>query len=96
MNSVISAATIEARNSEWDVLGIMDGFQHLLDSRSRPPRTKEPDVPRQELKVRLIAGSEVTFMATPSPGGRSVGVHDAEGVGKRPVRLGNKMLSCRT
>jgi hypothetical protein len=29
MNSVISAATIEARNSGWDVLGIMDGFEHL-------------------------------------------------------------------
>jgi hypothetical protein len=25
MNSVISAATIEAGNSGWDVLGIMDG-----------------------------------------------------------------------
>src|SRR5207247_7506556 len=33
MNSVISAATIEARNSGWDVLGIMDGFQHLIDGR---------------------------------------------------------------
>ena len=31
MNSVISAATIEARNSGWDVVGIMDGFQHLMD-----------------------------------------------------------------
>ena len=31
MNSVISAATIEARNSGWDVLGIMDGFQHLIE-----------------------------------------------------------------
>ncbi len=33
MNSVISAATIEARNSGWDVLGIVDGFQHLIDGR---------------------------------------------------------------
>ena len=33
MNSVISAATIEARNSGWDVLGIMDGFQHLIEGR---------------------------------------------------------------
>ncbi|MFN2543326.1 MAG: diphosphate--fructose-6-phosphate 1-phosphotransferase [Actinomycetota bacterium] len=30
MNSVISAATIEARNSGWEVLGILDGFQHLI------------------------------------------------------------------
>jgi ATP-dependent phosphofructokinase / diphosphate-dependent phosphofructokinase len=33
MNSVISAATIEARNSGWDVLGIMDGFQNLIEGR---------------------------------------------------------------
>jgi 6-phosphofructokinase 1 len=34
MNSVISAATIEARNSGWDVLGIMDGFTHLIEGRT--------------------------------------------------------------
>ncbi len=33
MNSVISAATIEARNSGWEVLGIVDGFQHLIEGR---------------------------------------------------------------
>jgi 6-phosphofructokinase 1 len=33
MNSVISAATIEARNSGWDVVGILDGFQHLMEGR---------------------------------------------------------------
>src|SRR5690349_24323187 len=40
MNSVIAAATIEARNSGWDVRGIMDGFQHLTAGRAeqaRPP-----------------------------------------------------------
>jgi 6-phosphofructokinase 1 len=31
MNSVISAATIEARNSGWEVIGILDGFRHLID-----------------------------------------------------------------
>ncbi|HXY73077.1 MAG TPA: diphosphate--fructose-6-phosphate 1-phosphotransferase [Actinomycetota bacterium] len=30
INSVISAATIEARNSGWDVVGILDGFEHLI------------------------------------------------------------------
>ncbi len=30
MNSVISAATIEAVNSGWEVLGILDGFEHLI------------------------------------------------------------------
>ncbi len=34
MNSVISAATIEARNSSWDVVGILDGFQHLIEGRT--------------------------------------------------------------
>jgi hypothetical protein len=38
MNSVISAATIEARNSGWDVLGIMDGFQHLIEGRIEQAR----------------------------------------------------------
>ncbi|HEX9376314.1 MAG TPA: diphosphate--fructose-6-phosphate 1-phosphotransferase [Actinomycetota bacterium] len=30
MNSVISAATIEAVNSGWEVVGILDGFDHLI------------------------------------------------------------------
>ena len=38
MNSVISAATIEARNSGWDVVGIMDGFQHLIEGRAGEAR----------------------------------------------------------
>jgi ATP-dependent phosphofructokinase / diphosphate-dependent phosphofructokinase len=33
MNSVISAAAIEARNSGWEVTGILDGFQHLIEGR---------------------------------------------------------------
>jgi 6-phosphofructokinase 1 len=31
INSVISAATIEAINSGWEVVGILDGFQHLIE-----------------------------------------------------------------
>ena len=38
MNSVITAATIEARKSGWDVLGIMDGFQHLIEGRIEETR----------------------------------------------------------
>ena len=38
MNSVISAATIQARNSGWDVLGIMDGFEHLIEGRIEEAR----------------------------------------------------------
>jgi len=29
INSVIAAATIEAVNSGWEVVGILDGFSHL-------------------------------------------------------------------
>jgi 6-phosphofructokinase len=31
INSVISAATIEACNSGWEVVGILDGFSHLIE-----------------------------------------------------------------
>ena len=34
INSVISAATIEAINSGWEVLGIRDGFKHLIAGRT--------------------------------------------------------------
>ncbi len=34
INSVISAATIEARNTGWDVVGILDGFDHLIRGES--------------------------------------------------------------
>src|SRR2546428_4408775 len=30
INSVISAATIEAVNSGWEGIGILDGFEHLI------------------------------------------------------------------
>jgi 6-phosphofructokinase 1 len=33
INSAISAATIEAINSGWDVVGIRDGFRHLIGGR---------------------------------------------------------------
>jgi 6-phosphofructokinase len=39
MNSVISAATIEAVNSGWEVVGLEDGFEHLIrgsDEHIRP------------------------------------------------------------
>src|SRR3974390_227872 len=39
MSSVISAATIEARNSGGDVLGIMDGFLHLIEGRIEETRS---------------------------------------------------------
>src|SRR5439155_26480208 len=38
MNSVISAATIEAVNSGWEVVGILDGFEHLIRGSTRETR----------------------------------------------------------
>ena len=47
INSVISAATIEARNSGWDVLGILDGFEHLVKgSTDHVQELQIPDVSR--------------------------------------------------
>jgi 6-phosphofructokinase 1 len=44
---VISAATIEARNSGWDVLGILDGFEHLVKgSTDHVQELQIPDVSR--------------------------------------------------
>ncbi len=35
MNSVISAATIEAVNTGWEVVGILDGFEHLMEGETK-------------------------------------------------------------
>jgi ATP-dependent phosphofructokinase / diphosphate-dependent phosphofructokinase len=54
INSVISAATIEARNSGWDVVGILDGFDHLIKGETGfvVPLTI-PDVSR----IHVLGGS---------------------------------------
>ena len=64
MNSVISAATIEARNSGWDVLGIMDGFQHLIEGRTEEVRSLSiGDVSR----IHVLGGSIIrTSRANPT------------------------------
>src|SRR5215469_14845356 len=53
MNSVISAATIEARNSGWDVVGIMDGFEHLIEGRIEARPLSITDVSR----IHVLGGS---------------------------------------
>ena len=64
MNSVISAATIEARNSGWDVLGIMDGFEHLIEGRIEEARPLSiTDVSR----IHVLGGSVIrTSRANPT------------------------------
>jgi ATP-dependent phosphofructokinase / diphosphate-dependent phosphofructokinase len=54
MNSVISAATIEAVNSGWEVVGILDGFEHLIEGSTVETRPLEiTDVSR----IHVLGGS---------------------------------------
>jgi 6-phosphofructokinase 1 len=54
INSVISAATIEAVNSGWEVVGILDGFQHLMEgSVEHVHPLSIPEVSR----IHLLGGS---------------------------------------
>jgi ATP-dependent phosphofructokinase / diphosphate-dependent phosphofructokinase len=54
MNSVIASATIEAVNSGWEVVGILDGFSHLIEgSTDRVLPLSIPDVSR----IHLTGGS---------------------------------------
>ena len=53
MNSVISAATIEARKLGWDVLGIMDGFEHLIEGQTEVRPLSITDVSR----IHALGGS---------------------------------------
>jgi ATP-dependent phosphofructokinase / diphosphate-dependent phosphofructokinase len=63
INSVISAATIEAQNSGWDVVGILDGFQHLIEGSTDAvlPLTI-PDVSR----IHVLGGS-ILFTSRANP-----------------------------
>jgi 6-phosphofructokinase len=54
MNSVIAAATIEAVNTGWEVVGILDGFSHLMQGRTdQVVPLRIPDVSR----IHLLGGS---------------------------------------
>ena len=74
MNSVISAATIEARNSGWDVLGIMDGFQHLIEGRLEEARPLSiTDVSRIH-----VQGGSIIRTSRANPTVRDEGAADPE------------------
>jgi 6-phosphofructokinase len=54
MNSVISAATIEAVNTGWEVVGILDGFEHLIQGSTEHVHPLGiPDVSR----IHVLGGS---------------------------------------
>ena len=46
INSVISSATIEAKNSGWDVIGFLDGYKHLADGKPQMMPLQISDVSR--------------------------------------------------
>ena len=54
INAVISAATIEALNEGFDVIGIRDGFRHLV---RRDPSTLRPLTIDDVSRVHLLGGS---------------------------------------
>ena len=74
INSVISAATIEAINSGWDVLGIMDGFSHLIEgSTEHVQRLTITDVSR----IQALGGS-ILFTSRANPTVRDPDATDPE------------------
>jgi 6-phosphofructokinase len=74
INSVISAATIEAVNSGWEVLGILDGFQHLIEGQTEHvlPLTIT-DVSR----IHVLGGS-ILFTSRANPTTRDDDAEDPE------------------
>jgi 6-phosphofructokinase 1 len=74
INSVISAATIEARNTGWDVVGILDGFEHLIAGRTdRVVPLDITDVSR----IHVLGGS-ILYTSRANPTTRDQGAEDPE------------------
>ncbi len=74
INSVISAATIEAVNSGWEVVGILDGFSHLIDG------SIEHVVPLTITDVSRIhvLGGSILFTSRANPTTKDGGADDPE------------------
>jgi ATP-dependent phosphofructokinase / diphosphate-dependent phosphofructokinase len=74
INSVISAATIEARNSGWDVVGILDGFDHLIKGETGfVVPLSITDVSR----IHVLGGS-ILFTSRANPTTRDEGADDPD------------------
>jgi ATP-dependent phosphofructokinase / diphosphate-dependent phosphofructokinase len=74
INSVISAAVIEAENSGWETVGILDGFEHLVQGSAdevRPLRIG--DVSRIHTQ-----GGSILFTSRANPTTRDEGAQDPE------------------
>jgi len=74
VRSVISAATIEAINSGWEVVGILDGFDHLIRGSSKEVRPLSiTDVSR----IHVLGGS-ILRTSRANPTTRDEGAADPE------------------
>ena len=71
INSVISSATIEAINSGWEVVGIVDGFQHLIEGSPQIDPLSIAEVSRIHLQ-----GGSVLFTSRANPTLRDDGAED--------------------
>src|SRR5438046_9699821 len=74
INSVISAATIEAINSGWDVVGILDGFQHLIEG---TPAHVVPLTITDVSRIQVLGGS-ILFTSRANPTVRDEGAEDPD------------------
>ena len=63
INAVISAATIEALNEGFEVIGIRDGFRHLV---RRDPSTLRPLAIDDVSRVHLLGGLIRTSRENPT------------------------------
>jgi ATP-dependent phosphofructokinase / diphosphate-dependent phosphofructokinase len=74
INSVISAATIEAVNSGWEVIGILDGFSHLIEG------STEQVVPLTITDVSRIhvLGGSILFTSRANPTVRDEDAEDPD------------------
>jgi 6-phosphofructokinase 1 len=70
---VISSATIEAINSGWEVVGIVDGFQHLIEGSPQVDPLSIAEVSRIHLQ-----GGSVLFTSRANPTLRDDGADDPE------------------
>src|SRR6266508_6722746 len=74
INSVISAATIEAVNSGWDVVGILDGFEHLIKGEAQFVQPLSiPDVSRIH-----VQGGSILFTSRANPTTRDPDAEDPD------------------
>ena len=74
INSVISAATIEAVNTGWEVIGILDGFDHLIKGETTFVQPLSiPDVSRIH-----VQGGSILFTSRANPTTRDPDAEDPD------------------